>query len=259
MPGIRPSAPIDAGGDRQRARRAEDLLRDLAADVLFLADARDHHRRGHRDQQRRDLRHQRVADRQQDVAVGRLRRRVRSCCATPMMKPPIDVDEQDQQAGHRVAAHVLAGAVHRAEELGFLADLGAAALGFLLVDQAGVQVGVDRHLLAGHRVEREARADLGDALGALGDDDEVDDDQDREDDQADREVAADQEVAERLDHLRRPRRGRCGPRAARRASRRRSATAAAASSAGARPGTRRSRAAAPCRPRPSSPSAPSRC
>ena len=39
------------------------------------------------------------------------------------------------------------------------------------------------------------------ALGALGDDDEVDDDEDREHDQADREVAADQEVAERLDHL----------------------------------------------------------
>ena len=112
-----------------------------------------------------------------------------------------DVDEQDQHAGHRVAAHELRGAVHRAEELGLLADLGAAPLGLLLVDQAGVQVGVDRHLLARHRVEREARADLGDALGALGDDDEVDDDQDREHDQADREVAADQEVAERLDHL----------------------------------------------------------
>jgi hypothetical protein len=73
------------------------------------------------------------------------------------------------------------------------------AVGF--VDQAGVQVGVDRHLLAGHRIEGEARADFGDALGALGDHDEVDHHQDREDDQADGEVAADQEVAEGLDHL----------------------------------------------------------
>ena len=96
----------------------------------------------------------------------------------------------------------------RAEEVGFFAHLGAAAARFLLVDQAGVEVGVDRHLLARHRVQREARADLGDALGALGDDDEVDDHQDREDDQADREVAADQEVAEGLDHL--AGRGRAG-------------------------------------------------
>ena len=107
-----------------------------------------------------------------------------------------DVDEEDQQAGHRVAANVFRRAVHRAEELGFLADLGAAALGFGLIDQAGVQVGVDRHLLAGHRVQGEARADFGDALGALRDDNEVDDDDDREHDQADREIAADQEVAE---------------------------------------------------------------
>ena len=111
-----------------------------------------------------------------------------------------EVDGEDQQTGHCVAAHVLAGAVHGAEELRLFADFGAAPLGFLLVDQSGIQVGVDRHLLARHRVEREARADLGNALGAFRDDDEVDDDEDREHDQSDREVAADEEVAERLDH-----------------------------------------------------------
>jgi hypothetical protein len=77
----------------------------------------------------------------------------------------------------------------------------AALARLVLVDQAGVQVGVDRHLLARHRVEGEARADLGDAAGALGDDDEVDHHQDDEHDDADRVVAADQEVAEGLDHL----------------------------------------------------------
>jgi hypothetical protein len=55
-------------------------------------------------------------------------------------------------------------------------------LGFVLVDQAGRQVGVDRHLLAGHGVEGEARRDFGDAARTLGDDDEVHDDQDDEDD-----------------------------------------------------------------------------
>ena len=72
---------------------------------------------------------------------------------------------------------------------------------FGLGDEAGVEVGVDGELLAGHRVEREARGDFGDASRAVGDDDELDDDQDREDHDADRVVAADDDVAERFDHL----------------------------------------------------------
>ena len=55
--------------------------------------------------------------------------------------------------------------------------------GFVLVDDAGRKVSVDRHLLARHGVEGEARRDLGDAARALGDDDEVDDDEDDEDDE----------------------------------------------------------------------------
>ena len=62
-----------------------------------------------------------------------------------------------------------------------------------------VEVGVDRHLLAGHRVEGEARGHLGDAPRALGDDDEVDDGEDQEDDEADEDVALDDEPSERFD------------------------------------------------------------
>ena len=86
-----------------------------------------------------------------------------------------DVDGDDHQAGDGVAAHEFAGAVHGAEEIGFRFEVLAAALGFLLVDQAGGQIGVDRHLLAGHGVQGEARRDFGDAARTLGDDDEVHD------------------------------------------------------------------------------------
>ena len=61
----------------------------------------------------------------------------------------------------------------------------AAAARLLLVDEAGREVGVDRHLLAGHRIQAEPRGDLGDAAGPLGDDHEVHHQQDGEDDQAD--------------------------------------------------------------------------
>ena len=66
---------------------------------------------------------------------------------------------------------------------------------------SGVQVGVDRHLLAGHRVEGEAGADLGHAPGTVGDHDELDHDEDEEDHEADDERPADHEVAEGLDDL----------------------------------------------------------
>ena len=91
-----------------------------------------------------------------------------------------DVDGGDEQAGDGVALHELRRAVHRAVEVGLARDLGAALAGLLLVDQAGAEIGVDRHLLAGHRVQREARGDFGDAAGALRDDDEVDADENQE-------------------------------------------------------------------------------
>ena len=112
-----------------------------------------------------------------------------------------EVDQRDQDAGHRVALDELRGAVHRAVEVGLLGDLGAAPARLLVGDLARVEVGVDRHLLARHGVEREARADLGDAAGAVRDDHELDHHEDQEDDEADDDVAADDEVAERGDHV----------------------------------------------------------
>ena len=113
--------------------------------------------------------------------------------------PREQVDRDDDQAGDRVALDELRGAVHRAVEVGLALDLRAALARLGVGDLPGVQVGVDRHLLAGHRVEGEARGDLGDAPGAARDHDELDDDEDQEDDEADDEVAADDERAERVD------------------------------------------------------------
>ena len=197
----------DAGGEAEHARRGQQLLNDLLADVVFAAHARDHHRRSHRDQQARNLRDQRIAHGQQHIGIRRLARR-QAVLQHADGEAADDADDQDQDAGDGVAAHELRRAVHRAEEVGFFRHFEAAAAGFLLVDVAGAQVGVDRHLLARHRVEREAGRNLGDALRAFRNHDEIDHHQDREHDQADREVAADQEVAEGLDH--RARRARAG-------------------------------------------------
>ena len=115
------------------------------------------------------------------------------------MIPPMRLMAGDDHRRHGVAFDELRGAVHGTVEVRLAGDLRAALARLVVADQAGVEVGVDRHLLAGHRVEREARADLGHAPGAVGDDDELDHDEDQEDHQADDHVAADDEFAERLD------------------------------------------------------------
>ena len=96
------------------------------------------------------------------------------CCTMPIAMPPSRLIGDDDDAGDRVALDELRGAVHRAVEVGLALDLVAAAAGLVVGDLAGVEVGVDRHLLAGHGVEGEAGGDLGDAAGAVGDDHELD-------------------------------------------------------------------------------------
>ena len=149
-----------------------------------------------RDQQGRDLRDQAVADGQGGERRGGIAER-HAVPAEPDGQAADDVDDGDEQGGDRVAAHELRGTVHGAVEAAFLLQLAPAHARNLVGDGAGRQLGVDRHLLAGHGVQAEPRRDLGDAPGALGDDHEVHHQQDGEQDQADHHVAAHQEAAER--------------------------------------------------------------
>jgi hypothetical protein len=89
-----------------------------------------------------------------------------------------DVQQGDQQPGDRIALDELRRAVERAEEVRLGQFLLAPALRLGVVDGPGGHVGVDRKLAARHAVQRKARAHLGHASRALGDDDEVDDQQD---------------------------------------------------------------------------------
>ena len=111
------------------------------------------------------------------------------------------VDEGNEKACDRVAADELRGAVHGAEEGAFVLQVRAAFARLLLVDEAGGEICVDCHLLAGHGIESEPRRNFRDAARTLGDDDEIHDDKDRKDDDADDEVALHHEIAEGLDDL----------------------------------------------------------
>jgi hypothetical protein len=110
------------------------------------------------------------------------------------------IDKQDQHCGDGIAAHEFAGAIHRAKKIRLLRHLPPAACRFFLVDQPGIEIGIDGHLLAGHTVEHEARGNFRNAPGAFGNHDKIDDHQDRENGDTDRIIAADDKAAESLDN-----------------------------------------------------------
>ena len=200
MPGSSRQHQHHAGRHAERLRIAGELLHQRLVGGAADAGLGDQQAGRGGDDQRRDLRDQAVADGQQRVGVRGFGE-AEALLGDADDDAADDVDEDDQQAGDGVAAHEFRGAVHGAEEAAFVLQRLAALLGGLLVDQAGRQIGVDRHLLARHGVEVEARRDFGDAARALGDDDEVHDHQDREDDNSDDEIAAHHEIAERLDDV----------------------------------------------------------
>jgi len=159
-------------------------------------DARDQDGDRHGQQQRRNLRHQSVADREQRVGAACIGQR-HAVLGSADDGAAEQVDEHDEDAGDGIAADELTGTVHGSVEVGFLANFLPPDDGLGLRDDAGVQIGVDRHLPAGHGVQGEARADFGDAARALGDHHEVDDHEHREHDHAHGVIAADHELAER--------------------------------------------------------------
>ena len=112
-----------------------------------------------------------------------------------------DIDEGDDDTGDGVAANELVRAIHGAVILRLAADLQPPLPGFDLVDQAGIQIGVDAHLFAGHGIQGETGGHFGDAAGTFGDYHEIDHHEDHENDHPDQVVASDDEVAEGHDHL----------------------------------------------------------
>ena len=190
----------DSGGNGQRLGRTEHLLEDLAAHVLAGGNPRYHDcsRRGQ--QQRGNLCHQAVTNGQQRISLHG-QPEIQTVLQHTNGNTANDVDRKNQQAGNGVALHKLGRTVHGAVEIRFLGDFGTTMLGLILIDQAGVQVRINRHLLAGHGIQRETGAHLGDPAGTLGHDQEVDDHQDRKHHQTHGVIAADQNGAEGFDHF----------------------------------------------------------
>ncbi len=153
-----------------------------------------------RDNQGRDLGDEAVADGQQRIGLQRLHQ-VHVLQQNPDTETAKDIDRHDDQRSDGLAADKFAGTIHGPVKLCLPRDLFAAALGFFLVDQAGVQIRVDGHLLARHGIQGETGGNLRDTARTFGDDDEIDKHHDQEDDQTDREIAAYHKIAKGLNDL----------------------------------------------------------
>ena len=189
----------DARGGRQRLAGLEKLFGDVLPDTMARRDLGDEEARTDRDDQRGDLTDQTVTDREN--RVGLQGHADRHAVRVAHGDPADDVHGGDDQASLGIAADELAGPIHGPVEFAFLDDLAASLVGLSLRDGAGIQVGIDGHLFAGHGVEGESRRDFADALGPLGDNNELDDDENQKDDQADDETATGDETAKGLDDL----------------------------------------------------------
>src|SRR5690606_1151485 len=102
--------------------------------------------------------------------------------------------------GYGISLHELGRTVHRTVEVRLTRYLVAPPAGFIFIYETCREVGIDRHLLARHCIERETGCYLGHTPGTLRDDDEIDAHKDDEDHQSHGEVAAHHELAERLNH-----------------------------------------------------------
>ncbi len=189
-----------AGENHHRTREEQQLLAQFNAERVLGGRARDEDARRRRGHERRDLRDETIADGQKSEALQRLRH-AHALLHDADGEAANDVDERNEHRRDGVAAHELARAVHRAVEVSLLLDFAPAFTRLRFVNDAGVEFGVDGHLLAGHRVQGETGGNFRDAACALGDHDEVDDDQDEEHHQPNDIVPTHDEVAERLNDV----------------------------------------------------------
>jgi len=193
----------------ERLRAAQDLRADLPAQRIGRGGPGQHHAARHGDQQRRDHGDQPVAHRQRGIRAERIRQGG-ALLQRSDQQSCHNVDRGNENGRHRVPLVEAGGPVHGAVELSLARHRLTPLARGGLVNQAGIQVGVNRHLFARECVQGEAGRDLGRAHRAMADDQKLDRDQGKKQHKPHHVVAAHDELAEGLDHAA----GRCGPFAA---------------------------------------------
>ena len=91
--------------------------------------------------------------------------------------------------------------VHRTVEVRLAGDFIAPSQRLVLTDQTSVQIGINRHLLAGHGIQSKAGCHLRDTAGTFGDHHKVNNNENGEKHQSNRVAASDNKVTKGLNHI----------------------------------------------------------
>ncbi len=187
------------GGDKQRARGVENLPGNVAAHRRVRRRPRHHQTRRRGNQQGRYLRDQSFADGQQRVVLQDLHHVLPFAQAHGKAAENVQNDNDNRR--NRIAPDKLVRAVHCAVKIRFLPDSLAPGPRLLLIDNARVQIGVNRHLLARHGIQSKPRRHFRHAPRAGRDDHKLHHHQQQKHDNADHIIAADDHLPERRDHM----------------------------------------------------------
>ena len=158
------------------------------------------HARGGGDHQGRDLADQAVAHRELGIG-GEHRGKVHAAHHHTDDDTANQVDQRQDDGHGGIALDDLGSTIHGAVEVRLALNLLAAHPCLLVVDHPGVQVGVNRHLLAGHGVQRKTRRHFRDTLRTLGNDDQLHQYDDDEDNKPNDYIARRNQLTESSDHL----------------------------------------------------------
>ena len=176
------------------------LLGQLLRKIIFRGHARDQNTCRSRNNERWHLRYQTIANGERAVN-GKRFAKAHVVRENANDKTANQVDHHNENAGHSIAAHKLRSTIHRAKKVSLLCHLLTPLLGFLLLNEARIHVGINGHLLAGHRVQSKARRYLGHTPRTLRNHHEIDDGDEDKNDHAHREITTNQELPKRLNYL----------------------------------------------------------
>ena len=149
----------NTGGNQQRLWFQEHLFGEVSSQTRFRGGARCDDAAGNRYQQCRNDRDQAVSDGENRIRFQRFAE-AQAVLKRAGQKPSQDVHGRDNDAGDRVALREANRSIHRPIEFGFPCRVLAPLAGLGFVDQSGIEIRINAHLLARQSIEREARRDF---------------------------------------------------------------------------------------------------
>ncbi len=112
-----------------------------------------------------------------------------------------NIDEGNHDAGNRIPLDKFTRTIHSSVEVRFPLQISSPSSCLYVIDKTGIEIGIHRHLLAGHGIKRKTGRNLRHTPRTIGDDHKLNDRNDNENYQAHHIIAANDKGAKGADDL----------------------------------------------------------